>query len=267
MELRHIQLGLRWLTYTTIGIMRFLFAHPRAIRPTFKFILSNVHALPRHLHYKTHIEEEQARIKGELARCSDYFKKIEAYQKSIDIEWLKRNPLPDIYRWARLYILIRTLRPKTVIETGVAEGESTSFILQALADNGDGFLYSIDLPNQFYITTKGKFHAEFNSPGEQPGCLVPPELRGRWKLILGNTFDTLPKLLTKLNSIDLFQHDSEHTYETMTFEYESAWPYICPGGYLVSDDATWNTSLSDFAQRHNVNLTIIEGQGFIQKTK
>ena len=267
MELRHMQLELRWLTYATIGIMRFLFMQPRAILPTLKFILSNVHALPRSLHYKTHIEEEQARIKGELARCSDYFKKIEAYQKSIDIEWLKRNLPPDICRWARLYILIRALRPKTVIETGVAEGESTSFILQALADNGDGFLYSIDLPNQFYITTKGKFHAEFNPPEEQPGCLVPPEQRGRWKLILGNTFDTLPELLTKLNSIDLFLHDSEHTYETMTFEYEFAWPYICPGGYLVSDDATWNTSLSDFAQRHNVNLTIIEGQGFIQKTK
>lgn len=45
-----------------------------------------------------------------------------------------------------LYALVRILQPRVAIETGVAEGVSSAFFLQALEDNGDGQLYSIDLP-------------------------------------------------------------------------------------------------------------------------
>ena len=43
-----------------------------------------------------------------------------------------------------LYHLCRILKPKNVIETGVAYGISSSYILQALEDNKFGKLYSID---------------------------------------------------------------------------------------------------------------------------
>ena len=201
----------------------------------------------------------------DLAWCVAYFDKVKTDGERIDLDYLEKNLAHDIPRWARLYILVRTLRPKVVVETGVAAGESTSYILQALADNDYGLLYSIDLPNQMYITEKAELHIELNPTDKQPGYLVPPRLRGRWELILGSTYDRLPELLSWPGQVDLFLHDSEHTYGTMTFEYECAWPHIRPGGYLVSDDADWNTSLSDFAQRHNVNLRIIQGQGFIQK--
>jgi hypothetical protein len=46
-----------------------------------------------------------------------------------------------------LYVLIRALKPKIVLETGVASGVSTLFMLQALNHNTHGTLYSIDLPN------------------------------------------------------------------------------------------------------------------------
>lgn len=42
-------------------------------------------------------------------------------------------------------MLVRILRPTVVIETGVANGISSAFILKALDKNNEGMLYSIDL--------------------------------------------------------------------------------------------------------------------------
>ena len=44
------------------------------------------------------------------------------------------------------YLLIRVTHPEVVIETGVAFGISTAFVLQALRENGSGGLHSVDLP-------------------------------------------------------------------------------------------------------------------------
>ena len=46
-----------------------------------------------------------------------------------------------------IYLLVRSLKPETVVETGVCYGASSAYILQALKDNGRGVLYSIDLGN------------------------------------------------------------------------------------------------------------------------
>lgn len=43
-----------------------------------------------------------------------------------------------------LYLLMRLLKPASVMETGVAAGVSSCFILQAMQDNNKGHLYSIE---------------------------------------------------------------------------------------------------------------------------
>ncbi len=45
-----------------------------------------------------------------------------------------------------IWCLTRHLRPKKVVETGVAHGVTSRFILEALKRNGDGHLWCIDLP-------------------------------------------------------------------------------------------------------------------------
>src|SRR5271156_5195455 len=45
-----------------------------------------------------------------------------------------------------IWCLIRHLRPNHVVETGVARGFTSRFILEALERNGSGHLWSIDLP-------------------------------------------------------------------------------------------------------------------------
>jgi predicted O-methyltransferase YrrM len=99
-----------------------------------------------------------------------------------------------------LYLVTRVVKPKVAVETGVARGLSSSILLKALEENGQGFLHSIDL-----------------SPNA--GDLIPENLKSRWKLYVGSSRDRLPKVLSKLDKIDLFLHDSEHTYSNMTFEF------------------------------------------------
>jgi hypothetical protein len=45
-----------------------------------------------------------------------------------------------------IYAVVRILKPRAMVETGVANGKSSALILRALERNGSGRLYSVDLP-------------------------------------------------------------------------------------------------------------------------
>lgn len=163
----------------------------------------------------------------------------------------------------RLYGLVREFKPRILVETGVCNGVSTAIILSALEMNNKGTLYSIDFPE--YTDTnyeegtfwEGKKGAVIPK-NKIPGWLIPDKYRVRWHLILGRSQERLPVLLDELGEIDFFIHDSEHSYECMTFEYQQAWRYLRQGGLLVSDDISWNTSFYDFSRLHSREINIID---------
>jgi predicted O-methyltransferase YrrM len=157
---------------------------------------------------------------------------------------------------AFLYAITRTLRPAVAVETGVANGFSTAFLLQALQANGEGHLHSIDLPREagreyeegtFY---EGEGRAGI-PPGSEPGWLIPDELRDRWTLLLGRSQDELPPLLERLGELDFFMHDSEHSFDCMWFEFNAAWPRLRTGGVLVSDDVNSTEAFPRFAREQS----------------
>jgi predicted O-methyltransferase YrrM len=153
----------------------------------------------------------------------------------------------------RLYRLLRDVRPQVAVETGVCNGVSTAFLLLALEDNGEGELHSIDLPEfageEYEQGTfwDGKGGAVI-PPGKEPGWMVPAELRDRWHLLVGRSQDELPPLLERLCAIDFFMHDSEHSYECMSFEFRAAWDALGEGGVLVADDVNVNTAWDEFVR-------------------
>lgn len=134
-----------------------------------------------------------------------------------------------------LYVICRLLKPKIVVETGVASGVSSTYILHALHKNAEGNLYSIDFPDP--------------SAKLPTGWLVPSSLKDRWRLIFGKSSKKLPTLLNEVSQVDIFLHDSDHSYANMMFEFETVWPYIRKGGLLLSDDTHWNSSFFDFATK------------------
>lgn len=174
---------------------------------------------------------------------------------------------------AFLYALVRALGPKRVVETGVFEGVFSTAILQGLHDNGFGRLVSIDLPAREPIQGSTSLYRTKNMrahclpPGRWPGWRIPDHLLSRWKLHLGDSRRWLRPVLEDLGTIDLFFHDSLHTYDHMTWEYETAWPYLTGRGLLVSHDIHWNRAFLDMAGRHNRTDYACWGFGVLRKEK
>ena len=144
-----------------------------------------------------------------------------------------------------LYSLIRSLNPEIVIETGVAAGVSSYFILSALRKNAKGKLYSIDLPNNIskrgYINSDGRLDGVFTPVDRGTGWIVPELLRDRWALTLGDSMTVLENLAVVP---DLFYHDSDHSSRVMKYEFNWA---VNRGAIVVaSDDIKWNRSWSEF---------------------
>jgi len=149
-----------------------------------------------------------------------------------------------------LYVLTRVLKPSVVVETGVACGVSSAHILMALEMNEGGELFSIDLPNYElkYFPKLGLKPVSILPRGRSPGFAIPSSLKHRWHLRLGSSKEWLSKLLDELKVIDVFLHDSEHTYENMMFEYAEAWKHLHKGGLLISDNVFINSALRDFSK-------------------
>ncbi len=130
---------------------------------------------------------------------------------------------------ARLcYALVRAMQPKVLLETGVAFGVTSAFILMALDVNGQGMLHSVDLP------PLGRNASKF------VGILVPEALRGRWQLHPGSTRRVLPKLLPRVAPIDIFVHDSLHTYRTMSHDFRIVTPFLSRHAVIMVDDVDGN---------------------------
>ncbi len=151
------------------------------------------------------------------------------------------------YKEAVIYLLVRKYKPRVMIETGVANGATSYCILRAMRDNKRGSLVSIDYP-MYKPAPNDPFHLPKN---KKPGWLVPRELRGRWKLILGKSSTALPKFNEK---VDMFFHDSEHSYKNMMFEYNWALKHTAVGGIILSDDINWNTAFRDFLNANKQTL-------------
>jgi len=156
-------------------------------------------------------------------------------------------------RQAELYAIVRLLKPNIIVETGVENGISASFILQALKDNNYGKLYSIEI-------------TQILANGREAGWIIPSDLKSRWELLIGNSLEVLPILCRSLHSIDIFIHDSEHSYPVMFGEYLIVWPYIRSGGFLISDDTGENEAFINFSQRVNVPACwTLRGYGILRK--
>ena len=120
--------------------------------------------------------------------------------------------------------------------------------------NNKGQLYSVDFPEILGEEYKaddfweGKGSAVVPQ-GKESGWLVPEELKSRWHLHLGKSQDLLEPIFKELGEIDIFIHDSEHSYECMSYEYNSSWEHIKDSGCLISDDIGWNSAFFDFAEQ------------------
>ncbi len=147
---------------------------------------------------------------------------------------------PDHYQ-SILANIIRGEKPLVMIETGVESGYSSEHFLVAMDDNRIGQLFSCDpTPSAFYDAY--------------------PITHPRFVFIREPSYTALDKIWAKTGRVDIFLHDSDHSFKCQTFEYEWAWEHVRQGGIIASDDVGWSDTTPDkphhawdqFCERHGV---------------
>lgn len=172
----------------------------------------------------------------EAAAAEESLHRVEAEVRS-RLDKLRGGPIAEQHNGDQLfgrccYAVIRALKPEIVIETGVAHGVSSAYMLAALDRNDHGHLHSIDLP------------PHDRGAEELVGAGVPDALRPRWTLHRGMSRSVLPALVTRLGRVDLFVHDSDHTHANMTFEFRTVDGLA---RVIIADDIELNTAFADLA--------------------
>jgi predicted O-methyltransferase YrrM len=162
-----------------------------------------------------------------------------------------------------IYLAVRALQPAKVVETGTYAGVLSTFILQSFEDNGgNGELLSFDLPA--YQPLPGVLGTQLPA-GHDSGWIIPDRLRERIRIVQGDAKKTLPEELGRFEPIDLFVHDSDHSYGHMMFEFRRAWPALRGGGILVSDDIFDNAAYWAFTTLKRLPFVHIGNVGITRK--
>lgn len=139
-----------------------------------------------------------------------------------------------------MYAIICSRKPDIVIETGMGPGVSTTAILWAM--KGAGKLISID-PGVPY----GRGDREI-------GFVIPNRLKSNLEHVKGLSTAKLKPVLASLSKVDVFFHDSDHSYENVIFELKSVWPKVKGDPCILIDNYDWSDAPVDFAKEKNLKV-------------
>ena len=116
--------------------------------------------------------------------------------------------------------VVRKFRPKKIVEIGVAEGCSSSIILNAIQDLNDSHLYSIDLSDSKLI-------------GQCAKSLFP-NLLPKWTLYKGNIASKFMEDIG--NDIDMVLIDSAHFEPGEILDFIIVLPFLSEEAIIVIHD-------------------------------
>lgn len=147
-------------------------------------------------------------------------------------------PLPQrIGRRVAWYAIARILNPQLVVETGTDRGLGTAILARAVERNGSGRVVTVDIESF------------------ERGALVPESLRHVVKFETDHSHTVIPSL----PMIDMFIHDSDHSYEFEHREFELALANLSPDGILLTDNAEMTDALVDISRSNNRRfLSVLE---------
>ncbi len=161
---------------------------------------------------------------------SEYlFKAMSGYLAKLGYD----DSTPEIGRRVAWYAIIRLLKPKVVIETGVHHGVGGLVICLALLSN--------------------KLEGE---PGRYIGVDID---QSAGELIDGELFDFAQLIYSDSHSFldavdfacDVFIHDSDHSVEFETGEYLRIYGKMTEDGIIISDNSHASPSLREFSENQN----------------
>ena len=129
-----------------------------------------------------------------------------------------------------LYNIIQREKSRNTIETGMAYGVSTLFILQALRDNGIGNHIAIDPCEESTWKSIGLLNIKRSN------------LDDIFRFYNAPSHDTLPKLLSNRERFDFAFIDGAHMFDYALIDFFYIDKLLDTGGYIVFHDL-WMPSI------------------------
>ena len=124
------------------------------------------------------------------------------------------NPQLDDIEAEITYLLVRDRRPRTVVEISPFRGWSTTWLLRALRDNGEGGLTSFDL------------HGDARR-------FVPDDLTGSWRLVVGDVRERIEEIPRRIDHLFL---DADHRRPFAEWYIAELFPRVSPGAVVSVHD-------------------------------
>lgn len=181
-----------------------------------------------------HIGVDREKVDSLLKESED----LVAYQRSIMRNGKYWQISKDEIR--TMYCIVKNKNPSTVIETGMGPGVSTTVILTAIHDKARFISIDPDKP--------------FGKGDRKIGFVIPEELRGKLEYVKGTSREKLKDVLTGMETLDIFFHDSDHSYENVMFELTSVKSKLLPSSLILIDNYNWSEAPEDFSKSYKMNL-------------
>ncbi len=156
----------------------------------------------------------------------------------------------ELPQGALLYLLVRAARPQRIVETGIGPGYSTAWLLAGLQANGAGELVSLG-PGSPVGRSNGVQNLSV-------GQFVPPGLRSRWTLAIGNSEERLREILAGGPRVDLFFYDNGPDATRARFELRAAWDALSPNGILLAHRVDANASWAEFCRHQGLAPQLLD---------
>jgi predicted O-methyltransferase YrrM len=190
------------------------------------------------------LQSDHATIRGYIAELEHNQVLRQHIQVGIAQSGLSRFADQDIRYGKRLgwYALVRAMKPKIVVETGVDKGLGSVVLAAALLKNkAEGF------PGQFYGT-------DINP---EAGYLLTGEYQTVGKILYGDSIETLSKMTEK---IDFFINDSDHSADYEYREYQTIKDKLSDNAIIIGDNAHVTDKLSRFSIENDRDFLYFQEQ-------
>lgn len=129
------------------------------------------------------------------------------------------------------YVLVRALKPKVVVETGIDKGLGACVLCAALLRNAreghPGRYYGLDI-------------------NPEAGFLLSGPYRQTGEIVLGDSAVTIPRLPSP---IDIFINDSDHSAAHEELEYRLVRELLSDRAVIIGDNAHGNDRLLKFSKQ------------------
>jgi predicted O-methyltransferase YrrM len=138
------------------------------------------------------------------------------------------------------YAVVRAIKPKVVMETGVDQGLGSCILAEALRKNDAG-------------GKKGRYFGTDILP--EAGQLFTGEYKNYGEILYGDSLETLKNFKRK---IDVFINDSDHNPKYEAKEYQIISKLLKKSSIVMGDNSHGSPELCKFAERTNRKFTFFK---------